>query len=133
MTINAENWPLYQSMCEGKVKHETLTAANGMLEHLKRKQPRDSFRVYQCEFCSHFHVGHTQEKKVMSNTNTNTKLECKACGKPEKKDRRGNSNMVYHLGVCVDCANMDVTDMLAGDTLDNLEALVENVLAANGI
>lgn len=58
---------------------------------------------------------------------SNTKLECKACGKPEKRDRRGNSNMVLHLGVCVDCAHTDVEqEFMASETLAEL---VERVLS----
>lgn len=33
-----------------------------------------------------------------------TAVQCKACGKEQEQDTKGNSNIVYHLGVCLECA-----------------------------
>ena len=46
-----------------------------------------------------------------------TAVQCKACGKEAEVDEQGNHNIVYHLGVCLECAmigtDAEITELIA--------------------
>lgn len=52
---------LRRNACKGKVRHETIAAAN-YAAHLKRQQTGHWIIGYGCQFCNGFHIGHPPKK-----------------------------------------------------------------------
>lgn len=56
--ITAATWDRYTRMCRGKKAHANEFIARTQAERLEKVNPGHFYNVYQCEFCTRYHVGH---------------------------------------------------------------------------
>jgi hypothetical protein len=58
---------LRASMCIGKAKHETKADAQAVMSRMRSKghvMRGHVLHVYECPYCSFFHLGHTKKDAV---------------------------------------------------------------------
>ena len=54
-----------KSACEGKISYVNLSSARKIKKRMRKRKPllkKGYLKVYLCEFCDLFHLGHTWHK-----------------------------------------------------------------------
>ena len=56
---------LRRKSCTGKQRHTTVSQGYGHIAHLRKTLgAQGNLHVYQCTFCSFFHVGHASKRQT---------------------------------------------------------------------